>query len=70
MNIHASQPFPALPVTAAEAEIAVYIMTTLAVVVVVGVVLPAVWSEKPARRNAARTVLEIFIRVIEALQRP
>jgi hypothetical protein len=42
---------------------------TLITVLVVGVLLPAVWSGKPARRSAARAVLEILLRLVEAFRR-
>ena len=59
----------ALPVTPCETEIAVYAMMTLIAVLVAGVILPAVWSGKAARRTAACTVLEIFLRLVEAFRR-
>ncbi|MEV6066040.1 hypothetical protein AB0L82_05745 [Nocardia sp. NPDC052001] len=34
----------------------------LVMVVLVGVVLPAIWSRKPARRHAALTVIQTFAR--------
>lgn len=34
----------------------------IVVVLVVGVVLPAVWSDKPTRRKAALAVLDRFLR--------
>jgi hypothetical protein len=43
---------------------------TAAAVLVVGVLLPAVWSGKPARRGAAaRAVLEILLRLVEGFRR-
>jgi hypothetical protein len=68
VHTSAGQPLPALPVGQCGAEIAVYAMTLIAVLVV-GVLLPAVWSGKPARRSAARAVLEILLRLVEAFRR-
>jgi len=35
-------------------------MVVATFIVLVGVVLPAVWSDRPARRRDARRVIEIF----------
>lgn len=41
-----------------RADVALYMALTLALLIFVGVVLPAVWSAKPARRSAATAVLQ------------
>lgn len=69
MHIYTIQTLPAFPVSSCEADVAFCAVTTLIAVLVVGVVLPAIWSEKATRRAAARTVLETLVRLVEAFRR-
>ncbi|WP_316525582.1 hypothetical protein [Kitasatospora brasiliensis] len=39
-------------------------VATLLILLVLGVVLPAVWSRRPVRRTAARTVLRMLLEAV------
>jgi hypothetical protein len=50
------------PAVKADGGAALAVAAVLLVVLVAGVVLPAVWSVKPARRRAALAVLDRLVR--------
>ncbi|MBO2461168.1 hypothetical protein [Actinomadura violacea] len=54
--------YPVMLMTAATAKDYVFVLLVLSIfVVLVGVLLPAVWSAKPSRRRDARAVLEVVL---------
>lgn len=48
----------------ASAVALLFILTFIGVIVIVGVVLPAVWSRRAYRRNAARAVLGMLVQAL------
>jgi hypothetical protein len=63
VHIDTSQPASVLLEALSRAGIIEVTVIAIAAVIVTGVVLPAVWSAKPARRAAARAVLELLLRL-------
>ena len=49
-----------------RADVALWVITMFGLLIFMGVVLPSVWSAKPARRRAAREVLRQILDFLRA----
>jgi hypothetical protein len=61
VRTYTGRPAPDPLILLSRMDILEAMVMTIVTLVVIGVILPAVWSAKPGRRAAARAVLELLL---------